>query len=335
VTASHLTLADVPGILVGHGTDEEGVTGCTVILCGPDGATPGVDVRGSAPGTRETDLIRPTARVERIHAICLCGGSAFGLAAADGVMRYLAEQEIGVETGVRRVPIVAAAVIFDLAIGSATAGPTPELAYQACRDAGLAAPLLEGSVGVGTGATVGKVMGLERAIKAGVGTAARRLPDGTTVGALAVTNAGGNVVDRSGRVLAGVRDDDGGFIDAERAILDGRARRRTDPTAQQSGVGNTTLAVIATDGRLDRGQTRKLAEQGHDALARAIRPVHTLYDGDTVFSLSTGERAVDPVVLGVAATDVLLEAIERSVLMARGRGGLAGLADAQDRSAAS
>jgi L-aminopeptidase/D-esterase-like protein len=335
VTGPRLTIADVPGIRIAHGTDEEGITGCTVILCGSDGAVAGVDVRGSAPGTRETDLIRPSARVERIHAICLCGGSAFGLAAADGVMRYLAEEGIGVETGVRRVPIVAAAVIFDLAIGSSSAGPTRELAYQACRDAAPGEPLVEGSVGVGTGATVGKVMGLERATKAGLGTAARRLPDGTIVGALAVTNAGGNVVDRSGRILAGVRDEAGGFIDAERAILEGRARRRTDPTAQASGVGNTTLAVIATDGRLDRGQTRKLAEQGHDALARAIRPVHTLYDGDTVFSLSTGMREVDPVVLGVAATDALIEAIERSVRMAHGRGGVPGLADARDELAAS
>jgi L-aminopeptidase/D-esterase-like protein len=301
----------------------------------------GVDVRGSAPGTRETDLIRPTARVERIHAVCLCGGSAFGLAAADGVVAYLAGQGIGVETGIRPVPIVAGAVIFDLGLGAAEAYPDPALGRAAAEAAAGpegTAPA-EGSLGVGTGATVGKIAGLGSAMKAGVGTAGLRLADGTLVAALVVTNAGGEVVGRDGRVLAGVRDGRGGYLDAESMILtsDGPSGPRRGPPSgrpagepAQLGITNTTLAVIGTDAALDRAQARKVAELGHDALARAIRPVHTLYDGDTVFCLATGARAgqaADPVRIGVAAVSVLIEAIERSVLLARGRGGLPGLAD--------
>lgn len=314
------TLADVPGLRVGHHTDSAGITGCTVVLCGERGAVAGVDVRGSAPGTRETDLLRPTALVERIHALCLCGGSAFGLAAADGVMTYLAERGIGVPTVARPVPIVPAAVIFDLGIGSPEAYPTPAMGYAAAEAAAPGGPLEEGSVGAGTGATVGKVRGLTAASKAGVGSSARQLADGTIVGALVVTNALGGVVDREGRVLAGVRDDRGGFLDAAELILS-QARLAPPP------AGSTTLGIIATDAQLDRAGCRKLAELGHDALARAIRPVHTRYDGDTVFALSTGDRPTDPLELGVAAVELLVTAIERSVLLATGRGGLPGLAD--------
>jgi L-aminopeptidase/D-esterase-like protein len=326
--AARLTIRDVPGVRVGHATDPVGLTGCTVVLAPPGGAVAGVDVRGSAPGTRETDALRPTALVERIQAICLCGGSAFGLAAADGVMNWLAERGLGFPTNERPVPVVPAAVIYDLALGSAEAYPDAGMGRAACEAAERGEDPLEGPIGAGTGATVGKVAGPASAMKSGVGSAAVRLPDGTTVGALAVTNALGDVVGRDGRILAGARDGQGGFLDATRVLLESGPRGSGPaPDRQGPSAVHTTLAVIATDARLERAGCRKLAELGHDALALAIRPVHTLYDGDTVFTLSVGEREVDPVTLGVAGVDALREAIERSVLTAAGLAGLPGLAD--------
>jgi L-aminopeptidase/D-esterase-like protein len=308
-----LTLRDVPGLLVGHQTDAEARTGCSVVIA-PDGAVAGVDVRGSAPGTRETDLLRPTALVERVNAIMLCGGSAFGLAAADGAMRWLAERGQGFQTGVRPVPIVPAAVIFDLAVGSADAFPDAAAGYAACEAAARGDGPMEGAVGAGTGATVGKLLGPASASPGGVGSAGLRLSDGTVVAALCVTNASGNVIGRDGAILAGVRDGKGGYVDAGSLLLMG------SPTSAVPGA-NTTLAVIATDAPLDRAQCRKLAELGHDALALAISPVHTMLDGDTVFALSTGtgEAATleQQVRLGVAAVEVLRTAIERSVVAGR------------------
>jgi L-aminopeptidase/D-esterase-like protein len=307
-----LSIRDVPGIRVGHATDAAGATGCTVLLA-DGGAVAGVDVRGSAPGTRETDLLRPTALVERIHALCLAGGSAFGLAAADGVMRYLGERGIGFDTGARPVPIVPAAILFDLFVGSAAAAPGTDDGYAACIAAERGDEPLEGRVGAGTGATVGKLAGPERASPGGVGSAALRLPDGSTIGALAITNAIGNVIGRDGRILAGVRDGSGGFLDASALLLAGPPTGRVPPAGT-----NTTLAVVATDALLDRAQCRNLAIQAHDALALAISPVHTLLDGDTVFALSTG-RAPAPeglgglLSVGAAAVEVLRIAIERSV----------------------
>jgi L-aminopeptidase/D-esterase-like protein len=309
-----LTIRDVPGILVGHATDAVGMTGCTVVLA-TDGAIAGVDVRGSAPGTRETELLRPTALVERAHAICLAGGSAFGLAAADGVMRYLAERGIGFDTGARPVPIVPAAILFDLFVGSETASPGPDDGYAACEAAARGDDPLEGRVGAGTGATVGKLAGPEMTSPGGVGSAALRLPDGSTVGALAITNAVGNVIGRDGRVLAGVRDGSGGFVDAPGLLLAGPPPGRVPP----SGT-NTTLAVVATDATLDRAQCSRLAAQAQDALALAIAPVHTILDGDAVFVVATG-RAPAPdglgglLSLGAAAVESLRTAIERSVVV--------------------
>lgn len=309
-----MTIRDVPGIRVGHATDERAATGCTVILA-EGGAVAGVDVRGSAPGTRETDLLRPTALVDRIHAICLAGGSAFGLAAADGVMRYLAERGIGFETGVRPVPVVPAAIVFDLLVGSADASPTPDDGYAASVAAERGEGPLEGRVGAGSGATVGKLLGPANASRGGVGSAAVRLPNGAIVGALAVSNAVGNVIGRDGRVLAGARDPAGGFVDATALLLSGLLSGPLPPAG-----ASTTLAVVATDAALDRAQCRKLAEVAHDALALAVSPVHTLLDGDVVFALSTA-RAPAPdgvpqlLQLGAAAVDVLRTAIERSVLV--------------------
>ena len=289
----HLTLRDVPGLRIGHWTDETRLTGCTVVLAPDAGAVAGVDVRGSAPGTRETDLLRPTALVERINAICLAGGSAFGLAAADGVMRRLAERGVGYPTGVRPVPIVPAAILFDLAVGDPLAFPDADAGYAATLAAERNDGPLEGRIGAGTGATVAKMSGRDHAKPGGVGSAARRLPDGSTVGALVVNNALGDIFARDGTPLL-------------------RASGASQPP-----VGNTTLVVIGTDANLDRAQCRKLAELGHDALAIGIRPSHTLFDGDVVFTMSTGDGTrMAPegfVTLGVVAVDAVGEAIERSV----------------------
>jgi L-aminopeptidase/D-esterase-like protein len=289
-----LTLRDVPGIRVGHWTDTERATGCTVILGPDDGVVAGVDVRGSAPGTRETDLLRPTALVERINAICLAGGSAFGLGAADGVMRRLAERGIGFATPVRPVPVVPAAIVFDLGVGDPHAFPDADAGHAATLAAESDDGALEGRVGAGTGATVAKLAGPTDGQPGGIGSAARSMPDGHVVGALVVNNALGDVHARDGRPLA--------------------TSTRGSPLPV---VGNTTLVVVATDAPMDRAQCRKLAEIGHDALSLGIRPAHTLFDGDVVFAVSTGDgsRATAEQLfgLGQAAMDAIGEAIERSV----------------------
>lgn len=289
------TIRDVPGIRVGHWTDVERGTGCTVVLAPDEGAVAGVDVRGAAPGTRETDLLRPTALVERINAICLAGGSAFGLAAADGVMRRLAERGIGFATGVRPVPIVPAAILFDLGVGDPEAFPDAEAGYRATVAAEADDGRLEGRVGAGTGATVAKLGGAAAARPGGVGSAARRLADGASVGAIVVNNALGNVYARDGRPLAAAAGD----------------------APSPPLMTNTVLVVIGTDAPLDRAQCRRLSELGHDALARAIRPAHTMFDGDVVFSLSTGDGSRSGpeafLELGMAAEDAIGESIERSV----------------------
>ncbi len=291
---TRVTLRDVPGLRIGHWTDATGLTGCTVVLAPDGGAVAGVDVRGSAPGTRETDLLRPTALVERIHAICLAGGSAFGLAAADGVMRRLAERGIGFATGVRPVPIVPAAILFDLGVGDPLAVPGADAGYAATLAAEASDGPLEGRIGAGTGATVAKMAGPDNAKPGGVGSAARLLPDGSTVGALVVNNALGNIHARDGTALV---------------LAAG--------TPQAPAAGNTTLVVVGTDANLDRAQCRALADLGHDALAIGIRPAHTPFDGDVVFTISTGDGSRLPpegfMALGVAAVDAVGEAIERSV----------------------
>jgi L-aminopeptidase/D-esterase-like protein len=300
-----VAITDVQGIRVGHWTDARSRTGCTVVLLPDEGAVAGVDVRGPAPGTRETDLLAPGRLVERVHAICLCGGSAFGLGAADGVMRFLREREVGLPVGPLRVPLVPAAVIFDLATGAA-AWPGPDDGHAACVAAN-AGPPAEGRVGAGTGATVGKLLGPDRASPGGVGTASLRLPCGAVVGALVVVNAVGDVHGRDGQVLAGARGPDGRAAGVWRALLE--AGPATAPPAGAS----TTIAVVATDAALDKAGCRRLAEVAHDGLALAIRPAHTPYDGDTVFAASTGRVRADPISLGVAAAEAMWRAIERAV----------------------
>ena len=320
------TLTDVAGLSVGHWTDAAAATGCTVVLCEGDGAVAGVDVRGSAPGTRETDLLAPVNLVERVHAVLLTGGSAFGLDAAGGVMRWLEQHELGCEIGACRVPIVSAAVLFDLAIGRGDVRPDAAAGEAACRAASRDA-VPQGSVGAGTGATIGKVMGLERATKGGLGSASAVLGSGAVVGAVVAVNAGGNVTDPAdGRVVAGVRDPAGGFVDAtgwlQRHDADFLAARRR-------AAGNTTLAVVATDAVLTKVQAAKVAQMAHDGLARAVDPIHTMHDGDTVFALATGAagRAADASVVGAVAARVLSQAVLNAVRHATGLAGIPALRD--------
>jgi L-aminopeptidase/D-esterase-like protein len=320
---THNAITDVQGIEVGHYTDLEAVTGCTVVLC-RDGAVGGVDVRGGAPGTRETDLLRPMALVQAVHAVVLSGGSAYGLDAATGAMRWLEERGIGFPVGVGVVPIVPAAVLFDLTIGRADVRPDAAAGYAMCEVAG-GGPVTEGSVGAGTGATVGKLYGLRYAMKGGVGTASRRIDGVGVVGALVAVNAFGDIFDpATGRQLAGPRDPDTGRM-VSTAVRWASASKQIGPAFPT----NTTLAVVATDATLTKEGVNKLAQMAHAGLAQAIRPAHTLLDGDTVFALATGRHAqpVDVSVLGSLAAYVLAEAIVRAVRMATALGGVAAVSD--------
>jgi len=316
-------LTDVAGLRVGHFTHARRPTGCTVVLA-DHAAVCGVDVRGGAPGTRETDLLDPVNTVSEVHAIVLSGGSAFGLEAATGVVRYLEEKGIGFPVGVGRVPIVPAAILFDLAVGDWTIRPDATAGYEAARTAS-AGPVSEGSVGAGAGATVGKMFGLERAMKGGVGGASLRLPNGAVVAALVAVNAWGDVVDpASGRIVAGARGNDGRTpAGAVEAILAGHAPGR--PLDGQ----NTSIGVVATNVVLSKAEATKVAQMAHDGLARTIRPVHTPWDGDTLFALSTGAVKLEQpaFVVGVLAA----EAVARAVLAAaRHATGLPGLPSATE-----
>ncbi len=305
----------VSGLRVGHWTDRRAATGCTVVLC-EAGAVAAVDVRGGAPGTRETDLLRPGNLVERIHAVLLSGGSAFGLDAASGVMRYLEEQGVGFPTPGGLVPIVVGAVLYDLSVGRSDVRPDAAAGYAACGTA-KSGRVSQGSVGAGSGATVGKALGMERAVKGGIGTASERADD-VTVGALVAVNCFGEVVDPdSGRILAGPRDEKGGFL----RTLDILRRR---PSGLPGGFTNSTVGVVAANARLSREQAYRLAVMAHDGLSRAIRPAHTPVDGDVFFSLATGatEGPVDPIALGALAARSVERAIVRAVTEARGLAGV-------------
>jgi L-aminopeptidase/D-esterase-like protein len=320
-TKRHDAITDVAGIKVGHWTDLQGLTGCTVVLS-EAGVVPGVDVRGGAPGTIETDLMRPGNVVNRVHGVLLSGGSAFGLAAQTGVVRWCEENGIGLEYAGQRIPIVPGAIIFDLGIGDAAARPGVEAGYAAAA-AAKAGAVDEGSVGAGTGATVAKLMGHERWMKGGVGTASEELAGGLIVGAIVVVNAVGEVVDgRDGSVIAGPRADGGGFMDT----LEGLRAIEGDSVPG----GNTTIGVIATNARLDKEQANRLASMGHNGLARAIRPVHTLADGDTLFVLATGEVPVEGrqmLALEAFAAFVVERAIVKAVRAATSLGGAPAIRD--------
>ena len=313
------SLTDVTGLRVGHHTLSARPTGCTVVLC-PQGATCGVDVRGAAPGTRETDLLRPDNLVEQVHAVLLTGGSAFGLDAAGGVMQWLHEHGHGLQIGAARadgsavrVPIVPAAVLFDLWVGDDRIRPDAMAGRAACECA-TTEPAAQGSVGAGAGATVGKLFGIERAMKGGIGSASLKV-GAITVAALVAVNATGDVIDpASGRVLAGSRGEDGRPRSAARAILAGEL-----PAPAMAGMA-TTIGVIATDAVLTKAQANKLATMAHDGLARTIHPVHTMADGDTLFALATGAsgKPGDMTVLGVMAAEATAQAVLNAVRHASG-----------------
>ncbi|MCH7747709.1 MAG: P1 family peptidase [Acidobacteria bacterium] len=311
---SHRGLTAVDGIKVGHHTLTERPTGCTVILV-EAGAVAGVDVRGGAPGTRETDLLDPAKTVQEVHAVVLSGGSAFGLDAAGGVMRYLSERDIGYDTRIAKVPIVPAAILYDLGIGDdPTIRPTADCGYQAA-EAATTDPVAEGNVGAGAGATIGKMGGLGRAMKGGVGSAAVTLPGGLVVAALVVVNAVGDVIDPStGQVVAGVRTADGD------SLADARILLRAGSSARGRPGENTTIGVVATNARLTQAQATVMAQMAHDGVARAIAPSHTPNDGDAIFALATGLHPDVPnlATIGALAADVMAEAIVRAVRAATG-----------------
>jgi L-aminopeptidase/D-esterase-like protein len=319
-------ITDVAGIKVGHFTDSRRPTGCTVILS-EEGAVAGVDARGAAPGTRETDLLDPINTVQQIHAVVLSGGSAFGLDTATGVVRYLEERGIGYDTRVARVPIVPAAILFDLGIGDPKIRPDAEAGYKACKAATTDAPV-EGNVGAGAGATVGKLFGMNRAMKGGIGSASIKLNDGKsslTVGAIVAVNAVGDVSDpKTGKVIAGARTKDGkALLGAMDAIL------RGEPLPPLLGGAATTIGAVATDAKLDKAQATKVAQMAHDGLARAINPVHTVSDGDTIFALATGKssRQANVTLIGALAAEALARAVVRAVKAAKGIPGLPSATD--------
>ncbi len=304
------------GFRVGHWTNADALTGCTVVLC-PSRTVGACDVRGSSPGSRELALLDPVKTMQEVHAVLLTGGSAFGLAAADGVMKFLEEQEIGYQTPWVKVPIVAAAVVFDLNIGSVGVRPTAESGYLACRDA--LSTVEEGSIGAGTGATVGKWAGVETRMKGGVGFASVR-ESGLIVAALAVVNAVGDIINEDGSILAGAVDVN------DRWLAAGNSRRdlfRSKPPAHT----NTTLAAVMTNARLTKVDAHRVADRAHDGMARAIIPVHTSYDGDIVFTLASGPIDTSVDLVAELSASVVAESIRSSVLHASSAGGVVSLSD--------
>jgi L-aminopeptidase/D-esterase-like protein len=319
-------ITDVPGLRVGHADDPEALTGCTVVLC-EKGAVGGVDQRGGAPGTRETDLLRPMHLVQKVHGVLLAGGSAFGLEAAGGVVRFLEERGVGFNVRSARVPIVPAAILFDLGLGRSDVRPDAAMGYQACRRASTAAPA-QGNVGAGMGATVGKLFGMRGAMKAGVGTASLEAGGGVIVGALVAVNALGDVVDpATGEILAGLRP-----VRIGPLRLGGRGpfagslemmrRRAGRSVLRLARGGNTVIGVVGTNARLTKEEANKVAEMSQDGVARAIRPAHTLLDGDTLFALATGQRRADVNVVGACAAEVVARAIANAAREAHGVAGI-------------
>jgi len=306
------SITDVAGIKVGHFTDERRLTGCTVVLV-EDGAVAGVDVRGGAPGTRETDLLSPLNLVEKVHAVLLSGGSAFGLDAASGVVKYLEVRNIGFDVQVAKVPIVPAAILFDLGLGDPKIRPTSESGYKACQAAKTGA-VAEGNVGAGAGATVGKLLGMKWAMKGGLGTASIRLADGVVVGAIVAVNALGDVINPStGKFVAGARSPDGkGFANPLEKL---KAGAKLETLLEGP---NSTIGVVATNVELTKAQAAKVAQMAHDGLARTINPVHTPYDGDTLFALATGKNSAkaDLILIGAMAAEAVAAAVIRAVTQA-------------------
>lgn len=312
------------GFAVGHWTERDAVTGCTVVLPPPDGAVASADVRGGGPGTREIDLLDPLANAARIHAVLLTGGSAFGLGAADGVMAWLEHEGRGYETPGGLVPLVPAAVIYDLITGDPNRRPGPADGEAAC-EAASSEPEL-GSVGAGTGAAVGKLRGREFAVKAGVGLAEQHLPHGAKLTALAVVNAFGDVIGEAGSIMAGTRGDDGTFIGTTQQLR----TRLIEPPRYRIGelTENTTLVCLMTDAALTKAECGIVSKMAHAGMARAVDPVHTAFDGDVVFTLASGTApTVDPVIVGVVGAALTTEAIRDACLKATSLGGIPALED--------
>jgi L-aminopeptidase/D-esterase-like protein len=315
--ALHNAITDVPGIRVGHAHDAEAVTGCTVVLS-EKGAVGGVDQRGGAPGTRETDPLRPMHLVQKVHAIVLSGGSAFGLDSATGVVRYLEEKGIGFDVRVTKVPIVPAAILFDLGIGRSDVRPDAAMGYQACLNASTDRPQ-EGNAGAGMGATLGKILGMTGAMKSGIGTASMDLGGGAVVGVIVAVNPFGDVIDpASGEILAGARPTKVGPIQ----VGDGEDFADTLKVMRSiagktilrfASRGNTVIGVVATNAQLTKEEANKVAQMAHDGLARTVRPAHTMLDGDTLFAVSTGEKKVDVNIVGAYAAEVVAQSIINAV----------------------
>lgn len=311
-------ITDVPGFHVGHAQDFKGATGCTVVLC-PPGTVGGLDVRGSAAGTRQTDSLQPFHFVDEVHAVLLSGGSAFGLDASGGVMRFLEERNIGYQTSAGKVPIVPTAIIYDLGIGEGQIRPNREMGYQACLNS-HSGRVEEGSVGAGTGASVGKLMGIRWATKGGLGTLSIVLPNGVIVAALLVVNAFGDVVDPVDRkILAGARDPQNGtsFINSAARIKEGFSLPRAETVFQ-----NTTLGIVATNVKLSKRQTIKVAQMAQSGLARTISPIHSTVDGDLIFALSAGDLRYDVNAVGLLAEEAVAAAVIRAIREADGLGSL-------------
>ena len=322
-------ITDIPGISVGHAQDEEAMTGCTVLLC-ENGAIGGVDQRGGAPGTRETDAMHPMHLVSEVHAVVLAGGSAFGLDAATGAVRYLEERGVGFNVRVARVPIVPAAILFDLGIGSSDVRPDAEMGYQACLNASTDPPA-EGNVGAGTGATVGKILGLAGAMKSGIGTASLEIGSGVKVGAIAAVNVFGDVIDpETGRIIAGARVVQKGPIKVGKGpyfadtlcVMESLIGRTVLGFASRE---NTAIGIVATNAKMNKEQINKVAQMAQDGLARTVRPAHTMLDGDTVFALATGDKNADVNIVGAFGAEGFAQAVLRAVRTAESAAGLPSL----------
>ncbi|MGB9975967.1 P1 family peptidase [Thermovenabulum sp.] len=320
------TILEVPGIKVGQISDLEALTGCTVILC-ERGAVCGVDVRGGAPGSRETDLLRPENLVEKVHAVFLAGGSAFGLDGASGVMQYLEEKGIGFDVGVTHVPIVPASVLFDLTVGDYKVRPDKEMGYKACEIA-TDEYIEEGNVGAGTGATVGKILGMKNCMKSGLGTFAKRVGD-LVVGAIVAVNAFGDVVDPgNGQIIAGaLKDNLEDFADTLKIMESIGVNQQN----KNVFIGNTTIGVVATNARLTKAEAKKVASMAHNGFAKTIRPCHTMYDGDTIYALSTSDLKADINLVGSLACEVMAQAVIKAVVNAGGIGGIKSYKDIKEK----
>ena len=319
-------ITDISGLRVGHAQDEQAMTGCTVVLC-EDGSIGGVDQRGGAPGTRETDAMHPMHLVSEVHGVVLAGGSAFGLDAATGAVRFLEERGVGFDVRVARVPIVPAAILFDLGIGNSDVRPDAEMGYQACLNASTDPPA-EGNIGAGTGATVGKILGLAGAMKTGIGTASLEIGSGVIVGAIVAVNVFGDVIDpKTGQIVAGARVVQKGPIKIGKGPYFADTLCVMESLIGRTVLGfsareNTAIGIVATNAKLNKEQINKVAQMAQDGLARTVRPAHTMLDGDTIFALATGDKKADVNIVGTFGAEVFAQAVLRAVWKAESAAGL-------------